>query len=60
MFTLSALQRGRGRGGILEHLMKTGVRPGVPQGRGIAPPDWGKFLWYLNNSSESCTIFLCL
>lgn len=36
----TALQRGRGRGGILEHLMKTGVKPGVPQGRGIAPPDW--------------------
>ena len=40
---ISALNPGRGRGGILEHLMKTGVKPGVPQGRGIAPPDWGKF-----------------
>ena len=33
---------GRGRGGILEHLMKTNIKPGVPQGRGYAPPGWGR------------------
>ena len=37
------IDTGRGRGGILEHLMKTDIKPGVPQGRGFAPPDWGRY-----------------
>lgn len=37
---VTALPMGRGRGGILEGLLKQGRKQGTPVGRGFAPPDW--------------------
>lgn len=34
------LPAGRGKGGLLEEFLKNGRKPGVPLGRGYAPPDW--------------------